>query len=277
MAGLMEKTTTWRAPRLWRILLALSRAVVFPVCRLRVSGVVPDELRRGPVLLAANHVSPFDPLVLVAACHRAGIAPRIMATGGVFDAPVVGAVMRRCGHLRVDRRSAKVAQVLPDAAAALRAGAPVLVYPEGRIGLDPWMWPERGKTGVARMAAMSGAPVLPVAQWGAHAVLPYVAPKRMLRAVLSALVRRPVVQVRFGTPVDLTGLTGAPGAQARTATRLIMDSIDETLMPLRAGEMRMPHVVDATRPVDMSRVRPRPVPEPETGTAAHPDDSERIS
>jgi hypothetical protein len=41
------------------------------------------------------------------------------------------------------------------------------------------------------------------------------------------------------------------------ATRLIMDAIDETLAPVRAGEMQTPHFVDTTRPADLSRVRPR--------------------
>jgi len=238
-------------------MLALSRVVVFPLCRLRVSGEIPADLRHGPLILAANHVSPFDPIVMTAACHRAGIAPRIMATGGVFDAPVLGAAMRAAGHIRVDRDTAHVASALPAAAEALRAGATVLVYPEGRIGLDPWMWPERGKTGVARMAAQSGAPVLPVAQWGAHAVFPYETPRHVLSSILRALRRRPVVQVRFGTPVDLAGVTGTAGARAMRATRLIMEGIDDTLAHLRTGEMQTPHVVDHTRPPDMSRVRPR--------------------
>jgi hypothetical protein len=69
--------------------------------------------------------------------------------------------------------------------------------------------------------------------------------------------RRPVVHVRFGEPVDLSGLTGTAGAQAMRATRLIVEGIDRTLLPLRAGEPQMPRVVDRTRPVDMSRVRPR--------------------
>src|SRR5689334_7812272 len=168
---------TWRAPWLWRALLRTSRMVVPLLCRLRVSGEVPAGLRHGPLILAANPVSPIDPLMLMAACSRAGIAPRFMATAGLFTAPVAGAIMRACGHLRVDRHTAQVAQALPAAAEALRAGSVVLVYPEGRIGLDPWMWPERGKTGVARMAALSGAPVIPVAQWDAHRVLPYAAPK----------------------------------------------------------------------------------------------------
>lgn len=255
----MDTSPVWRVPRLWRLLLALSRIVVFPLARLRVTNGVPERLRGGPVILVANHVSPFDPLVIMAACHRAGIVPRIMATGGVFRTPVVGAVMRHCGHIRVDRNTTHVADALPAAAKALAENSAVLVYPEGRIGLDPWMWPERGKTGAARMAQMSGAPVLPVVQWGTHAVIPWEAPKRLGRAVLKALLRRPVVRVRFGDQaVDLSGVdAGTPGAQAMQATRLIMEAIDETLTPLRQDEMRMPRTVDASRPHDLSRVRPR--------------------
>jgi 1-acyl-sn-glycerol-3-phosphate acyltransferase len=250
--------TSWRVPWLWRFLLFVSPALVFPLCRLRVSGSVPEALRRGPLILAANHVSPVDPFMMVAACRRVGLAPRIMATGGLFRAPVLGRLMRLAGHIRVDRRTASVADALPAAAEALRAGSVVLVYPEGRIGLDPWMWPERGKTGVARMAALSGAPVVPVAQWGAHEVMPYTAPEGLLRALVLAVWRRPVVWVRFGEPVDLSGLTGSAGAQAMRSTQRIIEAIDRTLAPLRAGEMQMPRFVDRTRPVDMSRVRPRP-------------------
>lgn len=239
---------------MWRFMLWLSRLVVWPLCRVRVSGAIPS----GPVILAANHVSPFDPVVMTAACHMAGLSPRFLATGGLFDAPIAGAAMRRAGHIRVDRGKASVASALPAALAALRAGAMVLVYPEGRIGLDPWMWPERGKTGVARLALASGAPVVPVAQWGAHAVLPYETPKHLVTSVLRAMRRRPVVQVRFGAaPVDLAHLSGTPGARATQATRLIMAGIDDTLAHLRAGEMEMPHFVDHTRPPDLSRVRPR--------------------
>ena len=251
---------SWRVPWLWRLLLSIAPAVVFPICRLRVSGGVPAALRGGPLILAANHVSPVDPIVLTAACHRAGLAPRFLATGGVFRAPLVGAVMRRSGHIRVDRRTARVGQALPAAVAALRAGSVVLVYPEGRIGLDPWMWPERGKTGVARMAAGSGAPVVPVAQWGAHEVLPYATPTHLLASLLRALRRRPVVQVRFGAPVDLSGLAGTPGGRARQATDRIVDGIHDTLAPLRPAEPETPRFVDRTRPADLSRVRRRAHP-----------------
>ena len=245
---------SWRAPWPWRVLLRLSRLVVPVLCRLRISGAVPAGLRHGPLILAANHVSPVDPLVLMAACSRAGIAPRFMATAGLFTTPVVGTVMRASGQLRVDRHTSQVAEALPAAAAALREGSVVMVYPEGRIGLDPWMWPERGKTGVARMAAASGAPVIPVAQWDTHRVMPYATPAGLLGSLARTVRHRPVVHVRFGEPVELSGLTGTAGAQAMRATDRIVEAIAHTLAPLRADEPQTPRHVDTTRPPDTSRV-----------------------
>ncbi|TDB74671.1 1-acyl-sn-glycerol-3-phosphate acyltransferase [Micromonospora sp. KC721] len=254
----METTTPpWRPPLLWRAAQALAHAAVALLGRLEVTGDVPAHLRRGPLILAANHIGPFDPIVLAAACRALGVAPRFMATGGLFRAPVVGALMRRTGHLRVDRGTAAVHQALVDACAAIAAGSVVLVYPEGRIGLDPSMWPERGKTGTARLAFASGAPIVPVAHWGSHEVLPYRAPKGMLRGIARALLRRPVIRVRFGDPLDLTDLTpGTPGA-ARRGTDRIIDAITDTLVPLRSDEPQRPRHVDPSRPVDTSRAHRR--------------------
>ncbi|WDZ83142.1 lysophospholipid acyltransferase family protein [Micromonospora cathayae] len=243
----------WRPPWLWRAAQLAARLIVGAVARLEVDGDVPDRWRRGPLILAANHISPFDPLVLAAACRARGVSPRIMATGGLFRAPVVGAAMRHAGHIRVDRGTAAVGQALHDAAEAVAAGSVILVYPEGRIGLDPGMWPERGKTGTARLAFACGAPVVPVAQWGSHEVLPYRAPKGMVAAVWRAVWRRPVIRVRFGAPVELGGVDPAVPGAARRATDLIIDAVTDTLVPLRVDEPDRPRHVDPGRPVDTSR------------------------
>ncbi|MFF5175672.1 lysophospholipid acyltransferase family protein [Micromonospora sp. NPDC000089] len=254
-------TTGWRPPTLWRAAQALARLLVGALARLEVSGDVPAHLRGGPLILAANHISPFDPVVLAAACRARGVAPRFMATGGLFRAPVLGSLMRRAGHLRVDRGTAAVHRALDDAAAAVTAGSVVLVYPEGRIGLDPGLWPERGKTGAARLAIACGAPIVPVAQWGSHEVLPYRAPQGLLRGVARAIRRRPVVRVRFGPPLDLHDLDRhAPGA-ARRGTDRITDAITDTLAPLRADEPDRPRHVDPGRPVDTSRQHHRHRPD----------------
>jgi 1-acyl-sn-glycerol-3-phosphate acyltransferase len=225
------------------------------VCRFRVTGDVPQALRSGPLILAGNHIGVFDPLALVAACQKRGLAPRMMATGGLFRAPVIGWVMRRSGHIRVDRRLPTVGSALPAATQALLAGSVIAAYPEGRITLDPGMWPERGKTGVARLALTTATPVVPVAQWGAHEVVAWDGLGAMAHTVLRAVWRRPVVRVHFGPPVDLTDLRPDVSGDAKRATDRILDAITEGVLALRAGEPRLPRFVDPTRPVSTARSR----------------------
>src|SRR6266540_3847682 len=139
------------------------------------------------------------------------------------------------------------------------AGAPgrfvVAAYPEGRISLDPGVWPERGKTGVARLALTTGTPVVPVSQWGAHEVLAWDGTGAMARTALRSVLRRPVVRVHFGAPVDLADLGAGVHGDAQLATERIMGAITEGLRPLRASEPRLPRFVDPTRPVSVARSR----------------------
>jgi len=224
----------------------VARVVLVPFTRLRVSGEVPA----GPFILAANHISPIDPAVLMAACHSRGVAPTFLADAAVFRLRSVGWIMRRAGHIPVARGTHTVTEALAPATAAVRAGAVVLVYPEGRISLDPGLWPEKGKTGTARLALATGAVVVPVAQWGTHEVVPYSAPQGAARGLLRSLLRRPRVLVRFGPPLKVTGT-------AREATEQIIAAITEILVPLRAGEPDLPRHVDPTRPLSTTRSRPR--------------------
>jgi 1-acyl-sn-glycerol-3-phosphate acyltransferase len=249
---------TWRAPRTWRFLLVLARVVVMPVARLRVTGEVPAALRGGPVIFAANHIGPFDPVAITAACRVARLAPRLMATGGLFRAPVVGSVMRAAGHIRINRRQADVGTAVDVVADALAVGSHVLGYPEGRITLDPGMWPERGKTGLARVALRAGVPVVPVAQWGAHEVAAWGGFGPTVRTLGRSLLRRPVVRVHFGAPVDLSGLDAATPGAAQKATDRIIDALTAELIGLRVQEPRLPRYVDPVRPLSTSR-RHRPV------------------
>ena len=59
-------------------------------------------------------------------------------------------------------------QALTDAVAAMREGAAMAIYPEGTTTRNPDFTPMAAKNGVARLAALTGAPVVPVGQWGAH-------------------------------------------------------------------------------------------------------------
>ncbi|MEV0569791.1 1-acyl-sn-glycerol-3-phosphate acyltransferase [Dactylosporangium sp. NPDC050588] len=247
----------WRVPRLWRFLLVLAREVVRPVARMRVTGDVPAELRGGPVVFAVNHIGPFDPVAMSAACRVARLAPRLMATGGLFRAPVVGSMMRAAGHIRINRRQADVGNAVDVVADALAVGSHVLGYPEGRITLDPGMWPERGKTGMARIALRTGVPVVPVAQWGAHEVAAWGGFGPTVRTLGRSLLRRPVVRVHFGAPVDLSDLDPAVPGAAQRATDRIIDAITAELVKLRVDEPRLPRYVDPVRPLSTQR-RHRP-------------------
>jgi 1-acyl-sn-glycerol-3-phosphate acyltransferase len=259
-----EIDPAWRAPLLWRVLMVAARVLVALVGRLRVTGDVPAQLRGAPVLMASNHVGNFDPVVLVAAMRTRRLAPRLLATAGLFRAPVLGAVLKACGHIPVNRGSATAAEALHEAEAALAGGAVVTMYPEGRIGLDPGMWPERGKTGMARLALRTRAHVVPVAQWGAHEILAYHGTGAMAVSLLRAVVRRPVLRVHFGPPVDLSDLTAGTTGAALRATERIMQAVTDALEPLRVTEPRLPRRVDRTRPLSTARTRePRhrdPVP-----------------
>jgi 1-acyl-sn-glycerol-3-phosphate acyltransferase len=244
-------------PLLWRALLAVDRAVVGVAGRLEVTGDIPASLRGRPLLLASNHIGNLDPLVLMAACRRIHVAPRFMLAGGLLDAPVLGPLLRKSGHLRVDRRAANVGEAMHRSVEALqRGGDPIAVYPEGRISLDPGLWPERGKTGVARIALSSGAVVVPVSQWGAHEAmywgnlhptglgdfLPY------LTSWWHSIRTRPALKVHFGSPVDLTDLSDGKPGDARRAHERIMRAITAGLVPLRADEPDVPKFHDPTRP-----------------------------
>ncbi|RAS61692.1 1-acyl-sn-glycerol-3-phosphate acyltransferase [Lentzea atacamensis] len=244
-------------PLFWRVLMAIDRGFVALTGKLEVSGDVPQELLGKPLLLASNHIGNLDPFVLIAACRRIGINPRFMLAGGLLDAPIMGPALKACGHLRVDRRSANVGEAMHRAVEALQKGGdPIAVYPEGKITLDPGMWPERGKTGVARMALGGGIPVIPISQWGAHEAvywgnlrvsgwrdfLPY------LRSWLSAIRRRPTFKVHFGKPVELSDLSAETMGDARRAHERIMIAITEGLVPLRLDEPDLPRFHDPTRP-----------------------------
>jgi 1-acyl-sn-glycerol-3-phosphate acyltransferase len=239
----------------WPTAMQVSRALVRMLTRFQVTGTVAQGEK--PLIVASNHVSPFDPIALTAACHRVGLNPAFLAHDGPFRTPVLGAFLRHTGHVRVDRGTAAAPLALLGAQQALAAGRTVVIYPEGRISRDPGLWPERGKTGVGRLVLASGCPVIPVAVWGAHEVVPFDAPRGLTRFLLRDLTTRPAVRVHFGAPVDLSAVdTGKAGA-AQRITDLVTDAIIDCLTPLRAKEPDHPRFVDPTRQTETRRSYPR--------------------
>ncbi|HEX3789729.1 MAG TPA: lysophospholipid acyltransferase family protein [Pseudonocardiaceae bacterium] len=263
-----RRTSAPRTPWLWRVMMWLNRGLVALTGRLEVTGSFPDELRGRPVLLAANHIGVFDAFVLLEACRRVDAPPRFMIAAGIMDAPIAGWGLRTAGHLRVERRGNNVLAGFHSAVTALKGGnAAVLVYPEGRISHDPGLWPERGKSGVARLALAADVPVIPVSQWGAHeaaywgteTVSGWSDFQPVATSWLRAVRQHPTFRVKFGHPVDLTGLTGTRPGDAIRARDRIMRSITADLRTLRRSEPDRPRFLDPTRPTDSSSPwRPEP-------------------
>jgi len=193
--------------------------------RVRGSHHIPKS---GGVLVASNHLSFADPTTLTAFCLAAGRVPRYLAKASLWKLPVVGRVMRSGRHIPVYRGAATAAEAYRDLVASVRAGECVAIFPEGTFSNDPGGWPMRGKTGVVRAALETGAPVIPVANWGTHHLLPSTA------KVPRGLPRK-TVELVAGPPVDLSDLVGRELTREvlEEATARIMAAITELLVSIR--------------------------------------------
>lgn len=185
----------------------------------------------GGIIVAVNHNSWFDPLVIAHALWDNDRPPRFLAKESVFRVPIAGSIITSAGQIPVYRETREAVAAVRDAITAVNAGECVVVYPEGTITKEPNLWPMTGKTGAARIALATGRPVIPMAQWGATDVIaPY---KKELR-----LLPRKTMHVRVGAPVDLSDLAGLPLDQAtlEIATNRIMDAITALLADIRDEE-----------------------------------------
>jgi 1-acyl-sn-glycerol-3-phosphate acyltransferase len=220
----------------WRFMLRWFSWLPAVFGRIEVTGSIPVEWRDGPLLLAVNHIGDFDTFVIGVALHRAGVRPRFLVKSGILDTPVIGPLLERSGGIRVERGTDLAAHALRVTEVALAHGGHVVTYPEGRVGLTPDGWPERGRTGLARMALAAGVPVLPVSQWGAHEVLQYRTDWGKVRTLLRALWWRPALQVHLGPPVFFEDLEPGRIGDANRARVRIAAALTRGLAPLRAGE-----------------------------------------
>ena len=116
----------------------------------------------GPVLLACNHVSVLDPIVVALAASERRRTVRFLAAEEFFHRPVVGWGLRRIRQIPI-RRGEGDSEALGDVSALVRRGALAGIFPEGEVGEGPL---QRGRRGAARIALAAEVPVLPVAVWG---------------------------------------------------------------------------------------------------------------
>ncbi len=189
----------------------------------------------GPAILVWNHYSDFDPLPVAHYVYNSGRHPRFLLKHSLLKIPVVGPIIKATGQIPVYRGSSDAADSLRTAIETLTAGGTVLIAPEGSVTKEPERWPMRGKTGVARLALTTGAPVIPIAQWGSLAIH-----DRNRRPKFRLGLRKPVTVVA-GPPVDLSRWQGAEinRESLTAATDAVMEALRAGVAELR-GEQPPP-------------------------------------
>ncbi len=213
----------------------MRQEIVTPNARVEFDGLenVPAT---GPAILVFNHRSYFDPLVMGLVIAKTGRNVRGLGKKEVFDVPIVGRLMKASGGIRVDRGTGSD-EPLDAAIAAVEAGELLMVAPEGTIPRGPAFFDPvlKGRWGAARIAAATGAPVIPIGLWGTEQVWP-----RNARLPKMSLNHRPVVTATVGAPVKLSHRS--PDAD----TKKIMKAIT-ALLPPEARERRTPTAEELAR------------------------------
>jgi 1-acyl-sn-glycerol-3-phosphate acyltransferase len=207
----------------------LAHAVIPPVSRAifrpRIEGRANVPLS-GPVLLASNHLSFIDSVVIPVCAPRKVV---FLAKAEYFEGKGIKGRLQKgwfegTGMVPVDRDDTKSAMgSLQIALDVLRRGEAFGVYPEGTRSRDGRLY--RGRTGVAQLALVSGAPIVPVGLIGTEKLQP-------VGATFPRIVK---VTVRFGPPIHVAGkYDGVPTGRAR---REITDRVMTEIQKLTGQEV----------------------------------------
>jgi 1-acyl-sn-glycerol-3-phosphate acyltransferase len=177
------------------------RSIVATVWRGRVFGAenVPVE---GPLIVACNHISYFDPPVLGCLCPR---RIRYMAKKELFEVPILGPVIRALGAYSVDRRGSAMGAI-KRSLRVLEAGGVVGIFPEGTRNRSGAIAPQ---SGVALLASLAQVPVVPACIRGTDRAL-----------------RLAPIRVAFGAPIAPPGGRKATRDDLAKFTAEIMNTID---------------------------------------------------
>lgn len=184
----------------------------------------------GGFIAVANHVSELDPFMVGEFLVDQQRPPRFLAKKELFAKAPVKWIVQGAKQIPVDRKSTDASKALSAAVDALHRGECVLIYPEGSATRDPDLWPMRARTGIARLALLSGVPVVPIAQWGPQEILPY-------KARRPKLFPRRTMKVLAGPPVDLSQYRDQPvtAELLRDVTDHVMRVVAQLLVELRGG------------------------------------------
>ncbi len=195
----------------------LARAFLGPIAKIVFRPVVigrENVPKKGPVLVASNHLSFIDSIVISLLSRRpvSFLAKEEYFTGTGIKGAISRGFFTGVGAIPVRRGAGQAAQEALDAGLAkLQGGQAFSIYPEGTRSRDGKLY--RGKTGVAWLALTAGVPVVPVALTGTQNLQP----------VGSNRIRRAKVTIEFGEPMDVSAYGPAESGRARrTATDAIM-------------------------------------------------------
>ncbi len=181
--------------------------------------------RRGAVIIASNHLSFSDSIFMPLVVRRrvTFVAKQEYFVGKGIKGRLKKWFFVGTGTIPVDRSGGQAARAAIDTGLrVLRGGRLFGIYPEGTRSPDGRLY--RGKTGVARLALESGAPVIPVAMLNADEIQP-------IGKVLPRVMR---VKIRFGAPLDFSRYQGMAGD--RFVERAVTDEIMYELMLLSGRE-----------------------------------------
>jgi 1-acyl-sn-glycerol-3-phosphate acyltransferase len=185
----------------------------------------------GGCIVVANHISHLDPLLTAYFLYDHGRIPRYLAKSALFRTKLVGTVLTSAEQIPVERLTKDAIGAYDAAVTAVNDGECVVVYPEGTLTRDPDLWPMTGKSGAARIALATGAPVIPVGHWGVQDILyPY--------ASRPHLLPRKHVTMKAGDPVPLDDLRALPltAKVVNETTDRIMSAITDIVADVRGEE-----------------------------------------
>jgi 1-acyl-sn-glycerol-3-phosphate acyltransferase len=196
----------------WRVGIPIVSPVVHLLFRIRVNGIehVPA---RGPAILAFNHVSALDgPVIAIEMARRLGRESRFLVAAEQFRKPFTGWILRRYEQIPI-RRGEQDVDALAEAVVTVREGALAAISPEGRVNDDGEEGLQRIRSGLARIALPTGAPIIPVGIWGTQ--------RRYPRSGLT--MRRPWrirLGLAFGPPMLLEGDASEPADVESVGSRV---------------------------------------------------------
>lgn len=186
-----------------------------------------ENLPETGAILAVNHISELDPLSVAHMVYNQGLLPTFLAKAELWKVPGLKQVLEATRMIPVER-TRDGGRSLDAAREAVATGRAIIVYPEGTVTRDPDGWPMAARSGAVRLALQTGAPLIPVGQWGIQELLPYGgrAPRPFPRKT---------ARIRIGAPVDLDDLRGAPmtASGLRAGTERMMDAITAIVADLR--------------------------------------------